>query len=168
MGLMAAMTFAASLVHFPLGGTSMHLGLFGLAGVLLGPRAFAVVYASLLLQAVLFQHGGLLSWGVNSLNMGAGALLGWLCWRMPALPRPARGFLAGFAGTQIPALLMAGEFALAGYGKGFYVISGLYLVVALVEGAVTSATVTFLDRTQPQVLGRPRTARAQTPGAAEA
>jgi cobalt/nickel transport system permease protein len=152
MGLTAAMTFAASLIHFPLGGTSMHLGLYGLAGILLGPRAFVVVYASLLLQAVLFQHGGLLTLGVNVLNMGSGALLAWLCWKLPGLPGAGRAFLAGFVGAQIPALLMAGEFALTGYGKGFFVIAGLYLALALLEGGITSATVAFLDRTQPRVL----------------
>ncbi len=152
MGLMAAMTFTASLIHFPLGGTSMHLGLFGLAGILLGPRAFVVVYASLLLQAVLFQHGGLLTLGVNALNMGSGALLACLCWRIPGLPAAGRAFLAGFTGTQLPALLMAGEFALAGYGKGFFVIAGLYLALATLEGIITGATVTFLERTQPHVV----------------
>ncbi len=171
MGLMAAMAFSASLIHFPLGGTSMHFGLLGLMGILLGPRAVVVVYANLMLQAVLFQHGGLFTLGVNAFNMGIGALLAWLCWRMPVLPSTSRAFLAGFVGTQIPALLMAGEFAVAGYGKGFFVIAGLYILLASLEGAITSATVVFLERTQPFLLPRgedaPDTVMARTGMAAK-
>jgi len=155
MGLTAALIFVCSSIHFPLGATSMHLGLFGLAGVLLGPRAFVVVYAALLLQTVLLQHGGLLTLGVNALNMGAGATLGWLCWRLPAVPQTWRGFLAGFVGIEAPALLMAVEFAMSGYGKGFFVIAGLYSLLALAEGAGTSAAVSFLDRVHPGLLYRP-------------
>lgn len=72
MGVMAAALFVASLIHFPLAGTSVHLGLFGLAGILLGFRVIPAVFTALLFQSLLFQHGGLLSLGVNVINMSAG------------------------------------------------------------------------------------------------
>ena len=50
MGLTAAALFVASLIHFPIAGTSIHLGLFGLAGIILGLRAFPVIFAALLFQ----------------------------------------------------------------------------------------------------------------------
>lgn len=154
MGMVASAVFVASMVHFPLGGTSVHLGLFGLAGILLGRRVFPVVYAALLFQALLFQHGGLLTLGVNALNMGMGALAAAAIWKFEAMPSSARTFLAGFAGTFLPALLMATEFELAGYGKGFRFIAALYLAVALIEGAVTTFIVAFLRRVKPGVLVR--------------
>jgi cobalt/nickel transport system permease protein len=152
MGLLAAAAFVSSLVHFPVAGTSIHLGLFGLLGVLLGRRAFPVVFSALLFQALLFQHGGLLTLGVNALNMGAGALAGWAVWRLPGVAEGARAFGAGFVGVMTPALLMAAEFSLAGYGKGFYFVAGLYALAAAVEGAATAAAVGFLRRTRPEVL----------------
>lgn len=153
LGLLSSAIFVASSVHFPVGGTSVHLGLFGLAGVLLGRRSFPVIYTTLLFQALLFQHGGLLTMGVNAVNMGAGALLAAAIWKSP-LPESVRTFAAGFFGTALPATLMATEFQLAGYGKGFAVIAAVYLGVAAIEGAVTAITVSFLRRVRPAVLAR--------------
>ncbi len=154
MGLLSSAIFVVSMFHFPIGGTSIHLGLFGLAGVLLGRRAMPVVYTTLLFQALLFQHGGLLSLGVNALNMGLGALAAAAAWKMEFLPESARSFAAGFVGTMLPAVLMAGEFYLSGYGKGFAVIAAVYAGVALIEAAVTSFIVSFLRRVKPAVLMR--------------
>ncbi len=152
MGLMAATSFVVSLIHFPLGGTSVHLGLFGLAGVLLGARSFPVVYTMLLFQAILFQHGGLLALGMNAVNMGGGALLAAAIWSFRPIPEAARGFLAGFVGTFVPALAMAAEFSGAGYGRGFYFIASLYAAVALLEGLLTAAIVGYVRRVKPAVL----------------
>lgn len=152
MGLLAAASFVASLAHFPLGGVTVHLGLYGLIGVLLGRRSFPVVFATLLFQALLFQHGGLLSLGVNALNMGAGALAAWGLWSTPIPSVPIRAFAAGFIGTLLPAALMAVEFAFADYGRGFSVIALTYVAAASIEGAVTAAAVSFFQRTKPEIL----------------
>ena len=152
MGLLASAAFVSSLIQMPVAGVSVHLGLFGLLGVLLGRRCFPVVFAALLFQALLFQHGGLLSLGVNALNMGAGALAGWAVWRIPGISESARAYGAGFFGALLPALLMAAEFSAAGYGRGFYFIAGLYAAVAAVEGLVTTAAVVFFRRTRPEIL----------------
>ncbi len=152
MGLLAAAAFTASLIHFPLAGTSIHLGLFGLLGIVLRKRAFPVVFAALLFQSLLFQHGGLLSLGVNALNMGVGTLCGWMIWTTGRFTEEVRGFAAGFFGVLIPALLMATEFALAGYGRGFFFIAGIYTVAAAAEGALTAAIVGFFRRAKPEVL----------------
>jgi cobalt/nickel transport system permease protein len=151
MGLLSAVTFVVSLIHFPLAGTSIHLGLYGLVGILLGRRAFPVIFATLLFQALLFQHGGLLSLGVNSFNMGAGSLLGWAVWRMPGLPDAGKAVGAGFLGVMIPALLMAAEFSFSGYGKGFYYVTAIYLVAATIEGALTAAAVAYFRRVKPEI-----------------
>ena len=152
MGLLAAASFVASLAHFPLGGVTVHLGLYGLIGIILGRRGFPVVFATLLFQALLFQHGGLLSLGVNALNMGAGALAAWALWRLPGPSAAVRGFAAGFIGVLLPAALMAAEFAWTGYGRGFAVIATAYLAAAAIEGAVTAGAVGFFHKTKPEIL----------------
>jgi cobalt/nickel transport system permease protein len=152
MGMLSAASFVVSMIHFPLLGTSVHLGLFGLTGILLGGRAFPVIFTTLLFQALLFQHGGLLSLGVNALNMGLGALAASLIWKAPALPDVVRGAGAGFVGTYLPALLMVGEFQAAGYGKGFAAIAAVYLAVAAIEGALTATAVTFVRQAKPALL----------------
>lgn len=152
MGLLASAAFVASTLHFPLAGTSIHFGLFGLLGILLGKRALPVVFVTLLFQALLFQHGGLLSLGLNTLNMGCGSLLGWWIWRVGPLPEALRAFAAGFAGILVPAFLMAAEFSFAGYGKGFLYIASIYLVAAAIEGAATVFMVSFFRRVKPELL----------------
>ncbi len=148
-GLLAAALFLASLLHFPFAGTSIHLGLFGLAGIILGRRAFPAVFVALLLQALLFQHGGLLSLGVNALNMGLGALAGWAVWRVPGGPEPLRAFAAGFAGIIVPASMMSLEFLLAGYGGRILFLIAVYAAVAALEGALTVSAVAFLGKVEP-------------------
>ena len=113
---------------------------------------FRSVFSALLLQALLFQHGGLLALGVNALNMSAGALLAGMLWRARVGNAAVRGFAAGFAGVAVPAGLVGVEFALAGYGKGFLALAGLYSGVAVMEGMITSVTVGFLARTKPAAL----------------
>jgi cobalt/nickel transport system permease protein len=154
MGLLSSAIFVVSMFHFPVGGSSIHLGLTGLAGVLLGRRAMPVIYTTLLFQALLFQHGGLLSLGVNAVNMGLGTLAAAAIWKLRGLPEGARAFAAGLIGTLLPAALMAAEFYAADYGKGFAVIVTVYAGVAAIEGAVTSFIVEFVRRVKPAILIR--------------
>lgn len=149
MGAVGAAVFTVSLISFPAGGVSVHFAFLGLAGILLGPLAFPAILAVLLLQALLLQHGGILSLGLNAFNMGTGALAAWLIWRLPVLPVPVKAFAGGFAGAFVPALLMAGEFALSGYGSGFALIAAIYSLLACVEGAATTVAVHYLGRVKP-------------------
>jgi cobalt/nickel transport system permease protein len=154
LGMLASVSFAISLIHFPLGGTSVHLGLYGLVGILAGWRAFPVIFAALLFQTMLFQHGGLVVLGLNALNLGTGALLAAALWRLQAGPETVRAFLCGFIGVLTPALLIAVQFSLAGYGKGFYFMSLLYGGAAVLEGVLTVAVVAFLRAARPALLSR--------------
>ncbi len=151
MGLLAAAAFVASTVHFPVAGTSVHFGLFGLLGMILGLRALPVIFAVLLLQTFLFQHGGFLSLGVNAMNMGAGALCGCLLARLRWFPLPIRAFLAGFAGIFVPALLLLVEFQFAGYGRSLALLAGIYALLGGLEGVFTALIAHFLHRTRPMM-----------------
>ncbi|RME81691.1 MAG: cobalamin biosynthesis protein CbiM, partial [Caldilineae bacterium] len=72
MGIMAAFIFAAQMINFPVaGGTSGHLLGGALAAILLGPWAgMLAMTAVVVVQALLFQDGGLLVMGANIFNMG--------------------------------------------------------------------------------------------------
>lgn len=152
MGLAAAAAFVVSTIQFPVFGLPVHLAMYGLLGILLGPRAFPVVYACFLFQSLLLQHGGLVSLGVNALNAGCGALVGWGVWRLLPASARLRAAAAGFLGALLPALLLAWEFELAAYGRGFYVVASLYAAVAALEAAVTALAVGFLARAKPEIL----------------
>lgn len=151
MGFAGASLFAVSLLHFPLAGTSMHLTLLGLGGILLGTRVIPVLFVALLFQALLFQHGGLISVGLNTLNMGAGALAaGWIWrWRIPG--DSLRAFLAGFIAILIPSFFMGVEFYLTGYGRGMLYLLSVYAALASVEGLLTATAARFLLHVQPEI-----------------
>jgi cobalt/nickel transport system permease protein len=74
IALMTAAFFVASLIHVPIGPTSVHLLLNGLLGVILGRRAPLAVLLGLMLQAVLLGHGGFTAIGVNTCIMALPAL----------------------------------------------------------------------------------------------
>ncbi len=152
MGLAAAAAFVVSTIQFPVAGLPAHFGLYGLLGILLGKRAFAALYVCLLFQSLLLQHGGLVSLGVNAMNMGVGAWAGWLAWKLLPGRIAWRAAAAGFLGAVLPALFLAWEFELSDYGRGFYVVASLYAVVAVLEGALTALAVGFLQRAKPEIL----------------
>ncbi|MCU0363366.1 MAG: CbiM family transporter [Bacteroidales bacterium] len=152
MGMTGAALFTASLIQFPVAGTSVHPGLFGLTGILLGRRSFPVIYMALLFQAVFFQHGGLLSLGLNALNMGAGAFAAWLLWRLKGLPEYLRSAAAGFLGIMTPALLMTAEFRISSYGSAVALLLAIYAVTGAIEGAITLSAVKFFRKVKPEIL----------------
>ena len=93
VALLTAAFFVASQIHVQVpAGPSTHLILNGLLGVVLGRRALLAVPIGLLLQMVLFQHGGYASLGVNSVVMGLPALFAGVLFaglrRLPWLRRP--------------------------------------------------------------------------------
>jgi cobalt/nickel transport system permease protein len=152
MGFFGAALFAVSLLHFPLAGTSVHAALLGLGGILLGRRVLPVLFVVLLFQALLFQHGGLLSVGLNTLNLSAGALTaGWI-WRAAPGPETVRAFLAGSVAILVPTLLMGMEFMVTGYGRGIFYLLSVYAVLALAEGVLTVTAVRFFRVAQPEIL----------------
>ena len=69
VAILAAAFFVGSLIHVPIGPSSVHLILNGLLGMLLGWAAFPSIFVALMLQAILFQYGGITVLGVNTFNM---------------------------------------------------------------------------------------------------
>ncbi|HSL86689.1 MAG TPA: CbiM family transporter [Bacteroidales bacterium] len=152
MGMTGAALFVASLIHFPVAGTSIHLGLFGIAGIILGKRSFPVIFTALLFQSLIFQHGGLLTLGINAINMGAGAYAAWMIWRIAIIPENIRSIMAGLTGILVPALLMVIEFRITGYGTAIALLLLVYLLAALIEGGITLSAVLFLRKVKPEIL----------------
>src|SRR5580692_10727702 len=79
LGVMGAFVFAAQMINFPVGlGTSGHLVGGALLAIVLGPWAAALVLTSILvIQALVFQDGGIMALGPNVMNMAiVGVLAG--------------------------------------------------------------------------------------------
>lgn len=158
VAILAATFFVGSLVHVPIGPGSVHLILNGLIGVLLGWAAFPAIFVALLLQAVLFQFGGITVLGANTFNM---AFPGVVCYYLfrPLLSR---------SGIQMKiGAFCCGALAVAGAGiltasvltfsnKGFWASAQIQLLahlpIMVIEGIVTMFAVSFIARIRPEIL----------------
>ncbi|MBJ7532888.1 cobalt transporter CbiM [Rhodomicrobium vannielii ATCC 17100] len=161
VAILAAVFFVASLVHFPVGPTSVHLILNGLTGILLGWAAFPAIAVALLLQAVLFGFGGLVVLGVNIMNMAVPAVLCGYLFQAVAGNGANRqrvlwgAGLAGGLGVLLTTIMVAAVLALS--GREFLAAANLvvaaHVPVALIEAAFSVAVIGLLSRVKPSLLG---------------
>ncbi|MDR2710086.1 MAG: cobalt transporter CbiM [Burkholderiales bacterium] len=156
VAVIAAALFLAALVRFPIGPTSMHLTLLGLAGVLLGWSAVPALFIALMLQAILFQFGGLVSLGANTTIMGVAALTGGLVFRLfgTRLPMMLRAFASGFMAVVVGTVLLCAALWLSNsdFRGTLPLIAATQLALALIEGVVTALIVGFMARSMPRLL----------------
>jgi cobalt/nickel transport system permease protein len=159
ISLITAALFVASLVHFPIGPTSVHLIMNGLAGILLGRRAFTGVFVALTLQAVFFQHGGLSVLGVNAFNIGVPAMLAWQIFeRRRGMESPRLevvfGALAGGLAVLASVLLVSLELLILGeaFNEISLLVIGAHLPVIIIEALVVGAAAGFLLKVKPEML----------------
>jgi len=157
-GMLAAAFFVASLIHIPFGPASVHLILNGLLGLLLGWAAFPAILVALLLQAVLFQFGGLTTLGVNTVIMAVPAVLCYYLFRLvPASRTSLRVIMAGFCGGLaifFSAVLAAAAlmFSEESFFEIAVLIMGAHLPVMAVEGLIAGFAVAFLQKVKPSLL----------------
>ena len=164
--LLTAAFFAASLIHIPLPPSSIHLVLNGLMGVVLGYYAFPAILIGLFFQAVMFQHGGLSTLGINGMMMGIPALLAYHLFQLRHLGKKQiiwTKFFAFLAGAiafglsaavftflilaTIPAQIDATQETAAIYASWFG-----YSIQMVIEGFFTLMLVSFLQQVKPELL----------------
>jgi cobalt/nickel transport system permease protein len=155
-------------------------------GILLGWYAFPAILVALFFQAVMFQHGGLTTLGVNATVIGVPALLAHLAFQAAKHLKVAApgqrlgvgitGFLIGGATLLIEVLLFYGvlllsvrfqtavNVALEQAALTTAVVA--YLPLMLLEGLFTAMVLLFLLRVSPTLLGMQPAAAAPTRAAA--
>ena len=157
-GVLSATFFVASLVHVPIGPSSVHLIMNGLAGLVLGWAAFPALFVGLLLQAVFFGFGGLTVLGVNTLNIALPAVLvGIACRRGAMSANPAVSALwGGIAGGG--AIILTTAFvalALAFSGEEFIPAAKLVMIahlpIAVIEALLCAAAVSLVRKVKPEL-----------------
>jgi len=157
-GILSAAFFVASLIHFPIGPSSVHLILNGIVGLLLGWTAFPAILVALTLQAIIFQFGGITTLGVNTIIMASPALIcyylfGPLIHKKPSISVSA-SFACGFFSVLISALIVG--VALIFTEENFLTVSAMlvitHLPLMIIEGVVTVFCLAFLKKVQPAML----------------
>jgi len=159
VAVLSAGFFVASLVHVPVGPSSVHLILNGLMGIFLGWVAFPAILVALILQALLFQFGGLTSLGVNGVIMTFPAVVCFYMFRTgvrsPNLViSMVASFLCGFGAIMLAGLIAA--LVLFFTGRHFFIVAKLivlaHMPVMVIEGVITVFSVEFLKRVRPEML----------------
>lgn len=151
--------FVASLIRVPLGPTSVHLVLSGLVGIVLGPVAFISIFIGLVLQAFLFQHGGITTIGINAIMLGTPAFLAYGIFNLRKnfsfkANEFIFGVLAGASGVLLGTLILA--LALITTGSEFMGVAKYaalaHLPVIIIEAITTGFIASFLARVKPEIL----------------
>jgi len=170
LSVMTAAFFIASLIHIPIGPTSVHFILNGLMGVVLGVLAYPAIFIGVVLQAFLFQHGGVTTIGVNTLIMGIPALIAGAIFRIIQIKdlevfqnqskrnsEALTGIVAALAGGV--GVLFAVVFAavtLIATGSQFFEIAGAliaaHIPIIIIEAVVTGSIITFLIKVKPELI----------------
>lgn len=157
-GVLSAVFFVSSLIHVPLAGSTVHLVLNGLLGLLLGWLAFPAILVAVALQAVFFGYGGLFVIGVNVANSALPAVLLAMALRSLIWQADQRGAVAaallGALSVLGTSLLVAASLVASGeefqLGAKLTVVS--HLPVALIEGVLCMAALSLFRRVRPGFL----------------
>ncbi len=178
LGALAAFVFAAQMVNVPVAaGTSGHLVGATLVAVLVGPwRALIVMAAVLAVQALLFQDGGLTSFGLNLMSMGlVGSFTGFAVAMLGSRlvhglrGRAAGAMLGAFVATVAGAITSALALALS----GLYPLRGIlplmllaHVAIGALEAALTGGILVTVLRWRPDLVeGLDGASDARRPGA---
>jgi len=159
-GVLSATFFVASLIHVPIGPSSVHLIMNGLAGLVLGWAAFPALFVGLLLQAVFFGFGGLTVLGVNTLNIALPAVaVYYLCRagiRSPSTTVAAVwGAIGGALAIALTTVCVAISLALTGdeFVPAAKLVFFAHIPIMVIEALITGAAVYLAHRVKPELFG---------------
>ncbi len=165
--LLTAAFFVTSLIHIPIPPTSIHLILNGMIGAILGYYAFLAIPIGLFFQAVMFNHGGISTLGVNTIIMGLPAIAAYHLFRLRKRVTHKRELwtkILAFSSSALALLLSASLFALIAISNippdvnpvternAIYLSMITYSIQAIIEGMVSVMLVSFLEKVKPELL----------------
>jgi len=161
MGILAAFVFAAQMLNIPVAaGTSGHFLGGVLVAIFVGPWAGTVIMACVfIVQALIFQDGGLLAMGANIFNMG---IIGTLCgyYIYVALKKivpsrlPAAGATAWIS-VVLASIACSLELAASGTSSLHLVLPamvGVHALIGIIEAAITVVVLSTVLKSRPDLL----------------
>ncbi|MCD4702921.1 MAG: cobalt transporter CbiM [Methanosarcinaceae archaeon] len=157
VSVMTAAFFVASLIHVSIGPTSVHLILNGLLGVVLGVFAYPAIFIGLVLQALLFQHGGITVIGVNTMTVGIPALIVVAIFKKGYSKNIDLALLGGICGgvaVIITTILLVVVLVTTGeeFTEVAYAVVAVHVPLMIIEGVITGSVVGFLAKVRPELL----------------
>jgi len=167
MGVMAAAIFAGQMLNFAVtGGTSGHLLGAALAVIMVGTWPAVIVMASVVIvQALMFQDGGLVVMGANLFNM---AVVGVFTanfiysifsrlYKHKKWALTAAAFAAGWASVFIASLSAGLQLAVSGTSPANIAIpamAGIHALIGVGEGLITAGAAALVLKARPDLIDR--------------
>ncbi|NLY46884.1 MAG: cobalt transporter CbiM [Tissierella sp.] len=156
ISLMSATFFAASLISIPVPPTSVHPLLCGLIGIILGKKAALAFFPALLLQAILFKHGGITSLGANTIMLFIPAYISYLLYkRLPIKKDLIRAGFVGAVSVIMTVIILIILLALTDqrFGQGDFSVVKIAIVghlpILIGESIITGFAVQFIEKNKP-------------------
>lgn len=158
--LLSSAFFLASLVNIKIGPSSTHLSFIAPMGLILGWGAFPAIFVALLLQAVLFQFGGFIVLGANTLAMASPALLVYLIFGKIIRNSQKKfnvmifSFIAGFLAVILAASIVGVFLGLTdkNFLTAIKLLFAAHVPLALIEGVATAFLISWLKKAAPEFL----------------
>lgn len=172
-GTLTALIFAAQMVNWPIGpgGTTGHLIGSPLVSILLSPYSGVIALSIILLvQALVFNDGGITTYGGNVLSMAVvGSFFGYATYKVTLKLlnklKVSKGtklivasFLGGWVGITFAALSTGIQLGLSsgvfGYGLSVTVpvMTISHAIIGIGEGAITAVAVYYISRVRPDLI----------------
>lgn len=165
--LLTAAFFVASLIHIPIPPTSVHLIFNGLMGAVLGYYAFPAILIGLFFQAVMFQHGGMSTLGVNAIILGTPAIAAYHLFRQrdhlqgeKQLMTKILSFASGAGALLLSAAIfvillvtnISNDMDVNAERTAILVSLVGYAIQAVIEGLFSVMLIAFLEKVKPELL----------------
>jgi cobalt/nickel transport system permease protein len=156
VAMLSAASFLITLIHIPIGPSSVHMVLNGLLGLLLGWAAFPVFLIGLLLDAIFLGFGGLLSLGVNLSLMALPAVAVHYLF-VSRLDNSQRPFLWGAFGGGLAIASTGVLAALAlGYSSEAFIPAAKVVILSHLpligmEAFITGSAIVLMTRVKPEL-----------------
>jgi cobalt/nickel transport system permease protein len=159
LALLSSAFFVASLViNVPLLGASVHPTLGGVIGALAGKNVFAVISPAVVMQAVMFGHGGITAAGANVISMALPPFLLTPLFRRSinstdrrrsALSASALGAGCAFLSAALSAGIAAiGDSSLLLFSAVWWTA---YLPVIVIESIITAPVLLAVRKARPEL-----------------
>ncbi|MFA5525157.1 MAG: CbiM family transporter [Tissierellales bacterium] len=156
ISLMSATFFAASLISIPVPPTSVHPLLCGLIGIILGKRTALAFFPALLLQALLFKHGGITSLGADTIMLFIPVYISYLLYNKLPIKKPLiRAGLVGVVSVIMTVIILIILLALTDqrFAQGDFSVVKIAIVghlpILIGESIITGFAVQFIEKNKP-------------------
>lgn len=165
--LLTAAFFISTFILIPIPPASVHPMLIGIIGSMLGYFSFPAITIALFFQAVLFQHGGITTLGVNAFLFGTSALISYYIYLQALRIFKSRknqqalaGFLSGISGVAVTVFLfylvlimfIPTTLDVETEKKAITLLSISHFPIMIIEGLFSAFLFSYLSKTKPQLI----------------